>query len=199
LGNGEDLDGPSLGFINFVVIGCFLIMREIVISLMLARSVRLDNVRKFVQIFLPAFKTDPAALTTTKSWSCVYNDDRNLPRPYHAMVDQFVPLKERIGDAHGKLPEGLPAFPQFSGEAVAKERVVVCLEALAVLLGLLLFAPNGKRAFGGHTFRVSGARHFAYRGLEMRIIMLLAKWESEGILRYIKRHATHTLGRSLQS
>jgi len=191
LGNGEDLDGPSLGFINFVVIGCFLIMREIVISLMLARSVRLDNVKKFVHIFLPASKTDPAALTTTKSWSCVYNDDRNLPRPYHAMVDQFVPLKERIGDAHGKLPEGLPAFPQSSGEAVAKERVVVCLEALAVLLGLLLFAPDGKRAFGGHTFRVSGARHFAYRGLEMRIIMLLEKWESEGILRYIKRRATH--------
>ena len=41
------------------------------------------------------------------------------------MVDQFVLLKERIGDAHGKLPEGLPAFPQFSGEAVAKEWVVV--------------------------------------------------------------------------
>jgi len=95
LGNGEDLDGPSLGFINFVVIGCFLIMCEIVSSLMLARSVR-----KFVYIFLPAFKTDPAALTMTKSWSCVYNNDRDLPRPYHAMVDQFVPLKERIGDAH---------------------------------------------------------------------------------------------------
>ena len=76
-------------------------------------------------IFLPASKTDPAALTTTESWGWVCNDDRNLPCPYHAMVDQFVLLKERIGDAHGKLPEGLPAFPQFSGEAVAKEWVVV--------------------------------------------------------------------------
>jgi len=115
------------------------------------------------------------------------------------MVDQFELLKERIGDAHGKLPEGLPAFPQFSGEAVAKEWVVVCLEALAVRLGSFLFAPDGKRAFGGHTFRVSGARHLAYRGLETRIITLLARWESEVILRYIERHATHTLGRSLQS
>jgi len=91
----------------------------------------------------------------------------------------------RIGVAHGKLPEGLPAFPQFSGEAVAKEWVVVCLEALAVRLGFCLFAPDGKRAFGGHTFRVSGARHLAYRGLETMIIMLLARWESEVILRYI--------------
>jgi len=95
LGNGKDLDGPSFGFINFVVIGCFLILCEIVISLMLARSVR-----KFVHIFLPAFKTDPAAFTTTKSWSCVYNYDRNLPRPYHVMVDQLVPIKERIAGAH---------------------------------------------------------------------------------------------------
>jgi len=39
--------------------------------------------------------------------------------------DQFELLKERIGDAHGKLPEGLPVFPQFSGEVVAKEWVVV--------------------------------------------------------------------------
>jgi len=186
LGNGQDQDGPPLGFINFVVIGCFFIMREIEISLMLARSVRLDKERKLVHIFLPASKTDPAALTTTRSWGCVCNDDKSLPCPYHAMVDQFELLKERFGDAHGKLPEQLPAFPQFSGEAVAKEWVVVCLEALAALLGFFLVAPDGKRAFGGHTLRVSGARHLAYRGLETRIIMLLARWESEVILRYIK-------------
>jgi len=37
------------------------------------------------------------------------------------MVDQLELLKERLGDAHGKLTEELPAFPQVSGEAVAKE------------------------------------------------------------------------------
>jgi len=54
------------------------------------------------------------------------------------------------------------------------------------MLGIPLVAPDGKRAFGGHTFRVSGARHLSYRGLETRIIMLLARWESEIILRYVK-------------
>ena len=83
-------------------------------------------------------------------------------------------LKERFGDAHGKLTEGLP------------ESAAVCLEALAVLLGLFLFAPDGKRAVGRHPFRVSGARHLAYCGLVTRIIMLLARSVSKVILRYIK-------------
>jgi len=99
------------------------------------------------------------------------------------MVVQFELLKERISDTHGKLPEGLPAFPQFCREAVAKEWVAGCLEALAVRLGSFSFAPDGKRAVGGHTFRVSGARHLVYRGLEMWIIMLLARWVSKVILR----------------
>jgi len=93
LGNGKDRDGPPLGFINIVVIGCLFIMRENDILLMLARSVRLDNVRKLVHISLPASKTDPAALTTIWSWGCVCNNDRDLPCPYHAMVDQLELLK----------------------------------------------------------------------------------------------------------
>jgi len=93
------------------------------------------------------------------------------------MVDQLELLKERLGDAHGKLTEEFPAFPQVSGEAVAKECVVACLEALVVLLGFFVFAPDGKRAIGRHMVRVLGARHLAYRGLVTRIIMLLARWE----------------------
>jgi len=68
-------------------------MREIDILLMLARCARLDIVRILVHIFLPASKTDPAALTTTWSWGCVCNNDRDLPCPHHAMVDQLELLK----------------------------------------------------------------------------------------------------------
>ena len=100
--------------------------------------------------------------------------------------DSVGDLRGKFGDHEGQLPEQLPAFPQESGESVSKDWVVKCIEALAVMLGLDVTAPDGKRALGGHTLRVSGARHLSYRGLDTRIIMLIARWEREVILRYVK-------------
>ena len=75
------------------------------------------------------------------------------------MLDQMECLQSLFGDGHGNLPVDLPAFPQANGEVVSKEWVVKSVEVLAGMLGIPLTAPDGERAFGGHTFRVSGARH----------------------------------------
>jgi len=77
-------------------------------------------------------------------------------------------------------------FPTLKGETVAKVMVLEDIEFIAVGLGLYIISPDGRRAFGGHALRISGSRFLSRKGLETRVIMLLALWESEIILHYIK-------------
>ena len=62
------------------------------------------------------------ALGREARWNC----------PYHAVFGQLELLKGRFGEP---LPEGLALFPTGSGQAAAKEAVVVALEATARAYG----------------------------------------------------------------
>ena len=66
-----------------------------------------------------------------------------------------------------------------------KNAVVNMIETLATTLGYPLVGPNGRPAFGGHVFRVSGTWHLAAAGLEINVIMLLARWGSNVVMHYI--------------
>jgi len=74
-----------------------------------------------------------------------------------------------------------------------KASVVEVVEEIAGRLNLPLTADDGRKAFGAHAYRVSGARHFAYRGLELRIIALLARWQSDIMLHYVQEAPLTTL------
>jgi len=67
-----------------------------------------------------------------------------------------------------------------------KASVAEVVEEIASRLNLLLRADDGRKAFGPHVYRVSGARHFAYRGSELRINALLARRQSEIVLHYVQ-------------
>jgi len=56
----------------------------------------------------------------------------------------------------------------------------------AQLIGLPIKLTDGKNAYGAHTFRVSGARLMAKKRVDIRVIMLLARWESEVVMRYVR-------------
>ena len=64
--------------------------------------------------------------------------------------------------------------------------MVTSVEAVAHRLHLPLKATDGRNAFGGHVFRVSGARHLAAVGIDPRVIMIHARWQSNVVLRYVQ-------------
>ena len=86
----------------------------------------------------------------------------------------------------GEVPVGVPFFPTPSGKAVDKRRVVLLVEMAAGQLGIVIIGPDGRPAFGGHVFRISGSRHLARNALEVAIVKLLARWDSEIVFGYIK-------------
>ena len=59
------------------------------------------------------------------------------------------------------------------GTTVQKDKVVETMEALAHLTGLAAVDEQGRRAFGGHSLRVSGARWLAAMGVPIQQIKSL--------------------------
>ena len=93
--------------------------------------------------------------------------------PYHAAVVQLRILGSRFGSSEG-LPLDLPLFPAAQGGIASKKGDVSSLR-------LFLQEPVGARtpnvlAIGGHSIRVSGAQFLAGLGIELGVIMLVARW-----------------------
>ena len=152
----SDPEAP-VGFVNQAAVSDFFVLREVESSLMLRSSVRIDYEAMVVHIWLPACKTDPRATTCTRAWGCVCVD-ASVPIVaclFHACSRQAklpaklfgVPAKDEI--------DLLPFSPTVAGNTIDKERVVEMIEAAAAILGLQLVGLDGRRALGGHAFRVS--------------------------------------------
>ena len=63
------------------------------------------------------------------------------------------------------MREGLPLFPTKDGRPVEKRDVVKCIEATVAAKGDPLVTDTGAKMYGGHSFRVSGARMLAGLGV----------------------------------
>jgi hypothetical protein len=178
-------DGP-IGARNWCVFASFHLLREIELSLVLVEHVVLDTSNLTETVSLPVSKTDPVAHGCTRTWGCVCKGSLSEPCPYHAVCAQLELLSAKFGVGKGELPEGLPLFPNSAGRIVSKEAVVASVEAIASLLGEPLKTATGENRFGGHVFRIIGARRLAAMGIQVAVIMLLARWSSNVVLRYIK-------------
>ena len=166
-----------------IILGSFFLTREIEISLALCRNVHI-LVGPVVCWVLPASKTDPAANTVTREWGCLCDTAGRHLCPAHVAVDHVRVLEAKFGP-RDSWPAELPWFPTAQGTVVQKQRVVETIELVAQSCGDALVDELGRRRFGGHTLRVSGARHLAGMGLELYKLALLARWASPIIMRYV--------------
>ena len=108
------------------------------------------------------------------------------PCPDHAARALQAERFRRFAGGGSCLPGALPLFPAADGTCVDKYRVVKTVEAVARALHLPVRSRDGANLFGGHVFRVSGARHLAALGMPADTIMLMARWRSAIVLRYIR-------------
>ena len=90
------------------------------------------------------------------------------PCPFHACLRQREWLDRAFPYNRGDAADDIASFPDLTGEACSKAAVVEAVEQLATALGLPLIGPDGRRSFGGHVCRVSGAVHLADVGVEIR-------------------------------
>ena len=183
--------GAPIGWSHLLVIGTFFVMREIEIAAALAVHVRIDTDKQIVFLRLPASKTDVTGVGCTRSWACLCREGRRRPAcPYHAAIEQLALLKVIFGEP---LTDTLPLFPVASGNCVEKKAVIRTLEATLLAAGQPTTDDTGAKIYGGHSFRVSGARMLASLGVDIAKIMVLARWASDAVLRYVRDAPLDTL------
>ena len=136
--------GIPIGINNTFVVLYFSVLREIELGTMLAASVRTDKEKKVVNVDLPATKTDPMALSCTRSWGCTCMEEEAGSEygPYHAAVAQQDLLDTRFGDRI--LEDGLPFSPDSNGEAVEKVYMVKAMRASVKAAGIDILTDDGK-------------------------------------------------------
>jgi len=139
---------------------------------------------------LSVSKTDPQAIGCTRTWGCICPAS---PCPAHTALAHLQWLRSTFGNAAGDLPPGLPLFPCPDGSRPSAERLSATVEEVARRLGLPLVDSMGRSAFTEHVFRVSGARMLARASIPVDIIMLLARWSSDVVRRYIGEAPLATL------
>lgn len=168
---------------NMVVLGCFFLTREIELSATLRRHIRLDTGRMTVSWTLPATKTCTKGELTERTHKCMCKSIPSQLCPYHCMEDTLVLTQ----DAWDHTDDG-PLFLQ-DYEHMSK---VYTIEAIRTVLQKAHVQTQRQGAdgpverFHGHCLRISGSQALVRMGFSTTLIMLLGRWGSHAIFRYIQ-------------
>lgn len=144
-----------------------------------------------VRWVLPSSKTDPSAATVTREWGCLCVAAGRQLCPAHLAAAQLLYLLDSFGDETNS-PD-LPFAPSLCGAVVSKAKMQDTFEALLISSGRAPLDALGRRAVGGHSARVTGARFLANLGLEVYKIALLARWQSDIVIRYVSDSPLRTV------
>ena len=175
-------DGP-VGVRNLMIAGSLFMLREIECSLALAAHVTIDEAGT-VAWTLPVSKTDPRAIGKVRRWGCICAGKQDKACAACCLKNQLDLLHAKFAD-NNILPSNLPLFPGERGQVVAKADVVKTFSKVAERLNLRVTDDQGQNVFGGHALRVTGAQAMAAMGVDIHIIMIMARWSSDSVLRYV--------------
>ena len=180
--------GPVNPTSTFILAACF-VLRELEVAYAKISHVDINHDTKTVSWRLPVSKTDYKAVGCTRKWGCLcqpemkkhfgLSNEKELC-PYHLMTEHIYYLRDKF-----LASDDSPLFPNASGEVVAKDRMVDSFEKLFVDCGGNPKNVDGSRYIGGHSARVSGARHWTRLGLDLTSVQLIGRWGSSTILRYV--------------
>ena len=103
------------------------------------------------------------------------------PCPFHALRAQRTLVEETLG-LTGRELDACPVFPTREGAVCDKAQVVRIFRLLGRAMGL---TQKEADELSGHLCRISGAQHLARLGFDVVLIKLMARWDSNVVLRYI--------------
>ena len=166
----------------------------------------LDTVNKLETMSLPFSKMDQMGEGVKRTWGCTcldVSDTFATACPFHSAlrlhahrlsmgstwaettISSVWDLDAESDDDACSRPVTLPLFCDANGDRVTREGFVRTLKRLAQLLGKPVIDEHGRELLGEHVCRITGARHLAGIDVPTPVIMLLARWGSSVVLRYI--------------
>ena len=176
-------DGPICPGI-WATLCCFHILRGAESACALAINLDVNSEKAEEQWRLPISKSDPTASGCIRKWGCICGGNADLACPFHAAQSLMRELHNRFG-LEGRLPPELPLFPTAQGGWCTRTGFVATVDSIAQKLGLPLTDEHGRRAYGEHVWRVTGARHLLSMEIPVATIMRVARWGSAVVLRYL--------------
>ena len=166
---------------DLFIFSCLFMLREIELAALKVRHVTFNDQDQTVSVYLALSKTDTEARGCIRKWGCLCASDSKAPCAYHAGKSQWEYLMSIF---RGNVDEDAPFFPNEAGQHRTKQQTVDAFILLARHAGAAVECQG--RKVSGHTARISGAQFLASIGVEVAVIMLLARWESRVVLHYIK-------------
>ena len=168
-----------------MVLFTFFLLRELECASAQHKDMTLDHKAQTVTLRLSVSKNDPRAIGCSRKWGCICGDTV-IPGscPYHAATALNEYLVDTFADR--LLDEGFPLFPDADGNEVSPEMMLCLIEELAHLTGERLYNKAGKKRFGKHSWRSTGAVHLGECGLETNKISLMGRWFCAVVLHYTR-------------
>ena len=197
-------------WIPMCILGGWYLTRGIELAAAEAGHLIINNQDKTVTFFLPVSKTDTSAFGAHRSHGCCCaalhqqsNTSGTLYHPmcpFHVAVDHIRALNTTFGESYMEPDRHNPLFPKVvtapassTGQHVVrhlnKNEVIEAIRHCVALTGEHLTAPavrGTRQRFSEHSLRVAGAQMLARAGIDTVTIMLLGRWGSSAVRRYIQ-------------
>ena len=165
------------------LLGSLFMLRELELACARTSHVHLNIDEKILVWNVPTSKTDTMGLGAKLQWGCLCDTGTpSVPCPVHLMASHL----DFLYHAFKLEAKDMPLFPDARGKVCAKQSIVDAVTELATLAKLPIMDQLGRPSYGGHSMRISGARWLAMLGVEIRKIQVLARWDSDVVLHYIK-------------
>ena len=105
------------------------------------------------------------------------------------IVDPFPEVRTLLDSDESEGEEApsdpIPLFCDAHGKRCTRAAFVLTIEIMAQMCSQTIVDALGRRKFGEHVPRISGSRHLARIDIPTSIIMLVARWGSQVVLKYI--------------
>ncbi|CAE7156089.1 unnamed protein product, partial [Symbiodinium necroappetens] len=167
---------------GMVVLGSWFLCREIELANLRVKHMAVDTTAKQVTLALASSKTDTVGSLVHRKHSCYCGVVPENICPYHAAL--------RIADECSVDPEDF-LFSPTPGVPLSKHQTIELIHDVLQSAGINLSRPGAPdepdvQGFGGHCLRVSGAQHLCRMRIPVSTIMLLGRWGSRAIERYVQ-------------
>ncbi|CAE7206172.1 unnamed protein product [Symbiodinium natans] len=184
----EEIPSTRRQAVCMLVLGCWFLLREIEIAALQSKHLTVDCERMEVTLTLAASKCDQQGNLVLRKHGCYCDHVPARMCPYHNAV-AFEKIRPKNLEA--------PLFLSSRGHELSKHETI---QLIRRTLSASPFAMKRAGAqgqamlerFNGHVLRVSGAQFLARRLVPLPTIMLLGRWGSRSVERYVQEAALET-------
>ena len=166
-----------------VILGCYFLTREIELAATLKKHLHLDTHKLIVTWTLPVSKTDPKGGLIARAHKCMCSTVPPPLCPYHTAYE----LQKVTYNPADPAGDG-PLFSQDM-EFMTKAQTIEAIREVLTAAGIATQRQGDAgmvERFHGHCLRVSGAQYLTQLKFSAQLVMLIGRWGSQAILRYIQ-------------